>query len=248
MQRSVKKLTGYTIHATDGDLGKVEEFYFDDQSWTIRFMVVNTGGWLGGRKVLISPHALGKPDWKSRKFPTNLSMEQVRNSPDIDTDKPVNRQYEERLYKYYSWPSYWGSGVYNGGIYGMSPLPAMMVEEFEGEQIDNQRSHEDVHLRSTKNVTGYHIQATDGEIGHIEDFIMDDESWSIRYLVVNTRNFLPGRKVIVPPQWINAVSWFDAKVYVSLSKDAVRSSPQYYPAKPINVDYEKQLHSHYRML
>ena len=225
MQQRLSSMIGYAIRATDGDLGKVREFYFDDATWTIRYMVAETGSWLSGRKVLISLVALGKPDWGSRTFSVNLTCDQVRNSPDIDTERPVYRQHEAELHKYYQWPLYWEGGY--GGTFGITPYPLFEQPLLPGSPEPER--HDDPHLRSTRHVTGYHIHATDGEIGHVEDFIVDDEKWKLRYLVVNTGDWLPGRKVIISHQWIKSVNWADNSVYLDRSRESVKNSPELDP-------------------
>ena len=242
MRRSLNDLIGYTIRANDGDIGTVSEFYFDDNGWTIRYLVVDTGGWLSGRKVLISPIALAKPDWESRTFPVKLTKEQVLNSPSIDTDKPVSRQHETELHGYYGWPIYWGSGPVFGGV---QASPLMMMETVKEDEAPPEEPESDTHLRSTSQVTGNHIEATDGEIGHVEDFIVDEETWAIRYLLVDTRNWLPGRRVLVSPRWIKRVSWAESRVFVDLTRDAIKNSPEFDPRKPVTFDYEGKLHDYY---
>ena len=241
MRRSVNSLLGYTVHATDGCLGHVEEFLFDDATWTIRYLVVNTGGWLLGREVLISPVALCQPDWESQEFPVKLTREQVQNSPGIDTDLPVSRQHEIDLHAYYDWPAYWGGGFCATGGCGAPPVPCITPQN--GPPAATGKA--DPHLRSTLAVTGYHIQALDGAIGHVEDFILDDDLWSIGFLVVSTRNWLPGRKVLMDPEWIKQVDWADAKVVVALSRDKIGNSTEYDPCEPVNHDYEGQLYDYY---
>lgn len=223
MQHTLHSMIGYGIRATDGDLGKVSEFYFDDATWTLRYMVVETGTWLAGRKVLISLAALGKPEWQSVSFSVKLTSEQVRNSPDIDTERPIYRQHEAELHSYYSWPMYWEGGY--AGTLGITPYPLFenppIVRSTEPER------HDDPHLRSTRQVTGYHIHATDGEIGHVEDFIIDDKTWAIDELVVNTGNWLPGKKVLVSPEWITAVNWADSSVQLDRLRASVKKSPEF---------------------
>src|SRR5450432_2722333 len=172
MQRSINSLTGYKTGATDGEIGEVKEFYFDDETWAIRYLIIETGSWLTGRKVLLSPQALLVPDVKNKIFPVNLSKEQIRNSPDIDTDKPVSRRLEIDLYQHYSWQRYGGGGFYAGGSAGLLNLPPMGDETDIQEYPDTASMPDwDPHLRSTKRITGYHIHATDGDIGHVNDFI-----------------------------------------------------------------------------
>ncbi|MGH7927671.1 MAG: PRC-barrel domain-containing protein, partial [Candidatus Binatia bacterium] len=192
MLKSVDDLNGYTVEATDGDVGSVVEFYFDDDNWTVRYLIADTGSWLMGRKVLISPMALGKVDWNAEILHVHMTRERVEHSPGIDTDKPVSRQHEMTYHDYYGYPYYWGGPYlwgpagYPSGYRGTySPAHPRTVEK----ELDAaKRQQDDVHLRSTKEVTNYHIEASDGDIGHVKDFLIDDESWTIRYLVIDTRN------------------------------------------------------------
>jgi sporulation protein YlmC with PRC-barrel domain len=243
MKRSISRLVGCTVRAKDGDIGRVEQFYFDDHKWVIRYMLVDTGRWLQGRQVLISTAALKKPKWKSRVFPVNLTKEQVRNSPSIDTDKPVSRQHEAKLHNYYDWPIYWTTGLepYAGIGY---PVPTHLSPPARGKKASPEKPA-DPNLRSMRQVTGYYIQAIDGEIGHVQDFIVDDETWAIRYLAVNTHNWLPGRKVLVFPAWISRVSWDKSKVFVDLSRESVKNSPAFDPSQPVSRGYEERLFDHY---
>lgn len=242
MQKSTKDLKGNTIVSTDGDIGKVDDFYFDDEDWTIRYLVADTGNWLVGRKVLLSPIAVGKADFSSGQVNVKLTKKQVEESPSIDTDKPVSRQHEAYYHDYYGYPYYW-SGPY---LWGSMYYPGLPVDDQQ--RVDERRAEReeagDLHLRSAATVAGYHIEATDGDIGHVEDFIVDDESWEIRYMVVDTRNWLPGKKVLVAPRWIDRVSWEESKVYVSLTREAIENAPEYDP-DALNREYEEKLHDHY---
>lgn len=239
MLRSIKELEGYTILATDGEIGHVDEFYFDDETWTVRYLVVDTGPWLFGRQVLISPVALDDPDWISQRLPVILTKEQVENSPDINLDRPVSRQHELELHQYYRWTAYWGAPLEPGPTQP-GPVPPSAVEEPVIEKAQG-----DPNLRSTDEVTGYHIQARDGEVGHVEDFLVAEDSWTIHYLVVDTRNWLPGRKVLVSPQWVETVNWLDSKVHVDLVRETIKNSPEYDPSSPVSRTYEEELYDHY---
>jgi hypothetical protein len=208
-------------------------------------MVVNTGNWLSGRKVLISLVALGTPDWQSERFPVNLTMDQIRHSPDIDTEQPVSRQHEAELSQYYAWPTYWGSGFGVGGLYGMTPLPPIINERTMANREASAHARQgDPHLRSTRNVAGYRIHATDGEIGQVKDYIVDDERWTIRFLIVDTRNWLPGRKVLLSPFWITRVDWADSTVSVDLSRDSIKQNPEFDPSQLTTMGYEGTLDDH----
>ena len=242
MQKSTKDLKGNAIVATDGDIGKVDDFYFDDKSWTIRYLVASTGNWFLGKDVLLSPFAVGKADLSSGRINVKLTKKQVEESPSIDTDKPVSRQHEADYHDYYGYPYYW-TGPYLWGSMFYPQLPDSDREIVEERRAEREEAG-DVHLRSAAKVTGYHIEATDGGVGHVEDFIIDDETWEIRYMVVDTRNWLPGKKVLISPRWIDRVSWDDSKVYVNLSREAIKSGPEYHP-DTLNREYEGKLHDHY---
>jgi hypothetical protein len=254
MKRSINSLIGYTISAKDGELGKVNEFFFDDFSWSIRYLVVETGNWLSDRKVLIPHTALGTTDWKSRIFHVNLTMEQIRKSPDIDTEKTVSRQKEIELHDYYGLPVYWGNEFYTTPI-GMMPfVPIGLIpiapnnddKILEADKKSSQQSHGDPHLRSTKNVKGYHISADDGEIGHVEDYIVDDEKWELCYLVVNTHNWIPGKKVLILLRWIKLINWDESKVIVNLSRELIKRCPEFDASQPISNEYEIEFFKHYK--
>lgn len=238
MLRSATDLEGFSIGARDGEIGKVHSFLFDSQNWIIRYLVVDTGTWLPGRRVLIAPDTLRRPDWRGRIFPVDLTKEQVKNSPDIDTDKPVSRQRETELHRYYNWAPYWGTG------YGIAVPPGERVEADRGAvAVAEERGNPNLH--STRAVRGYRIHATDGQIGHVADFIVSDEDWVIRYLVADTGHWLPGRSVLVSPDWVRDIAWEEREVWVDVSKETIEDSPPYDPSAPINREYEAQMYDYY---
>ncbi len=239
MLRSLKELKNYVIKAEDGDIGRSKDFLFDDAFWTIRFMVADTGKWLPGKKVLISPISLEKPDWVLHRFPVRLTKKQIEDGPEIDEAKPVSRQYEIKFYKYYGWPYYW-AGNY---AWGTEVTPNALFNEKS--LTDEQVATGDDHLRSVNEVLGYNIQAFDGQIGHVEDFIIDDRSWTIRYMIVDTKNWLPGKKVLVSPEWIESIDWKKSIVKVDLTQEAVKESPEFDPSAPVNREYEAKLYDFY---
>ena len=241
MLNNAKSLQGYKLDSLDGEFGEVKEFYFDDRHWTIRYLVANTGGWLTGRQVLISPYALVAAVKAEQHISIDLTKKQIEGSPSLNNDKPVSRQFEESYYGYYGYPTYWG-GPFSWGAY---PYPTPNREQWK-EPSKSEKTW-DSHLRSTDHVCGYHIEATDGEIGHVEDFIIDDETWTIRYLVVDTRNWWPGKKVLVSPHWIERVSWDESKVFVNLTREAIKQSPEYTERSLLTRDYETDLHRHYEI-
>jgi PRC-barrel domain len=246
MLRNAKDLHGIAIHATDGEIGTVDQLYFDDETWAIRYLTVETGGWLGGRVVLISPiSVIGQPNWESKRLSVSLTKKQVENSPDVNTRQPMSREHEIAYLGYYGYPFYWGGSslwgaeLYPGGLaIPATPLVAIPTTEIQPAPADS-------HLRSAEEVTGYYIQASDGEIGHLDGFIVDDETWAIRYIEVATRNWWPGKKVLVSPAWIHRVSWEESKVYVELSRENIQNGPEYSESQLITREYETSLYAHY---
>lgn len=234
-----KKLKGYKLHGLDGEIGRVEDFYFDDRHWTIRYLVADTGNWLRGRQVLISPRALVSVLGEEQSIAINLTRVQIEESPSLDTDKPVSRQFEEAYHEYYGWPMHWECP----GLQGVDPNPAQDREQWL--RLDPGTQPWDAHLRSADDVNGHHLQAMDGEIGHVEDFIIDDKTWVIRYLIIDTRNWWPGKMVLVSPQWIELVSWDESRVLVNLSREDVKRSPEYTADSLLTREYEAGLHRHY---
>jgi hypothetical protein len=249
MLRNLKDLRGFAIGATDGDVGTVRECYFDDVTYAVRYIVVDTGAWLSERKVLLSPIAFRAIDWEHQRITAQLTKTQVEKSPEIDTDKPVSRQHETNYFGYYGYDPYW-TGFY---LWGVSPYPnlgtdsAVIVKGFERERrwLWEARKGTNPHLRSSSAVTGYHIQAADGDIGHVSDFLVDDASWAIRYLVVDTTNWWPGKKVLLSPRWIDRVDWNHSKVHATVTRAQIRNSPEFDPARPIERAYEEQLYRYY---
>jgi sporulation protein YlmC with PRC-barrel domain len=242
MLRSIKALYNYVLAAKDGETGRCKDFLLDDKRWTIRYMVADTGKWLPGRKVLISPLSLGEPDWESRLLPVLLTRKAIEDAPSLDQDAPVSRQHEIRWARHYGLPFYW----LGEGLWGTADRPAALViqnlpEIMPDETTDNMDSH----LRSASEITGYKIEAADGDIGHVEDFIMDDDNWRIRYMVVDTSNWLPGRKVLVDICWINTIDWLASRIKINLSREQVKASPHYDPSAPVNREYEIRLYDFY---
>jgi hypothetical protein len=256
MLRQTKDLQDLALLATDGEIGDVKDFFFDDEAWTIRYLVVDAGSWLSSRKVLISPISASKPDWLTKKLPVALTRDQVKYSPDIDTEMPVTRQHETDYLDYYSYPYYWG-GM---GLWGRGGYPSMLLPGYAGydsatairEEADAAQArtearqrNQDPHLRSCKAVVGYHIEASDGEIGHVQGMLVDEESWAIRYLVVSTSNWWLGHDVLVAPQWIKSVSWPEQTVSVDLTRDALKRAPIYDATKPLSREMELAVYKHY---
>jgi len=242
MLRNTNQLKGLAIHATDGELGTADEFYFDDESWAIRYLTVETGGWLGGKRVLISPYSITRANWEARRIDVGLTKKQVENCPSIDTQLPVSRQHEANYLNYYGYPYYWGGPYLWGPGYYPSGL-AIPTQASQEARVKENLS--DSHLRSIDAVDGYHIEAMDGGIGAVNGFIVDDEAWAIRYIEAVTKNWWPGKDVLFSPAWIKRVSWAESKVYVGLTRESIKSCPEYIESRSVTRDYENEIFAHY---
>jgi len=229
-------LMGYSLNASDGEIGKLEQVYFDDECWEIRYFVVHTGGWLLGRNVLIAPSAIKAINNENKCIEVDLTQAQIKDCPPIDTEMPISRHYEQEYYRYYGWQPYWTGDLMFG--------PAAQIPQLaEGAP----KVPEHPHLRSSNEVESYSIQALDGDIGHVEGFILEEPGWAIRYLEVDTRNWLPGKHVLVAPTWIEQVDWAKQAVAVKLKREAIETAPAYDPGKIISRDYQLTLFKHYGM-
>ena len=242
MLRSLKDLERYNVSATDGDIGSVANFLLDDERWAIRYLVVKTGGFFNERRVLISPISFREVDWSAARFHLALTMDKIKNSPSVDVDKPVSRQHERDYYGYYGYPNYWGSS----GMWGMGAYPnTLAAGAWCNPSAGYYEEPGDIHLRSAQEVRGYHIQGSDESIGHVDDFIVDDETWAIRYLVIDTSNWWVGKKVLVAPLWITSVSWQQRNVYVAMSRQMIKDSPEWNAYSAVNREYETRLYNYY---
>jgi hypothetical protein len=258
MLRSIKNLEGFAVGATDGTIGHIKDLYIDDKTWAVRYLIVDTGGWLSNRKVLISPVSIDHPDWTGRVLPVSLTKEQVKNSPDIDTDKPVSRQHERRFLGYYGYPYYWAGD----GLWGQSAYPGMMLlgladggvdaayrhaqaQDERAEAEGEETGQGDPRLRSCNALMKYHVEASDGGMGHVQGMLLDDDTWAIRYLIVDTSNWCLGHQVLIAPRWIQGINWLDATVSVKLTQQAVKDAPLYDPAVPFSRDLELALYEHH---
>jgi hypothetical protein len=239
---------GYTLEASDGGIGTVSDLLFDDSTWQVRWLVVDTGKWLPGRAVLIHPSAIGEPDHVREKLPVTLTKAQVKDSPDLLQDRPVSQQMESNLYDYYGWDPLWGGGYFGAGAMASPPVPMPYLGGAavrEAGIIEARLNDGDPHLRSIAAVKGYHIHARDGEIGHVENFLIDDASWGIRYLIIDTRNWWPGKHVLMSPYAVREISWSDEQIELDVTRDQVKASPAWNPMDMIDQIYEEELHRHY---
>ena len=234
MLQTVDDLIGFTIHATDGDIGRVHDVYFDDRRWTIRYLVVDTRHWLPGRRVLLSPASVREADWGRREIVVALSRDQIRRSPSVDTDQPVGRGRIALFRECYTLPYAWAVG---GFLWAPTPVT--------GGRREVRRRPGDPHLRSARLLRGYGIKAVDGDVGHVHGFLVDDSSWALRCVVVHTRHWRPGNRVLVPAEWIAWVSWLELTVHVDLPVERILNAPDYDPSQPMTHDDEIRLSAYY---
>lgn len=258
MLHGMKEIEEYAIRATDGTIGYVRDCYFDDEAWVIRYLVVEAGTWLRGREVLISPIAIADPDWEEKVLHVLITKDQVRNSPGIDSRRPVSRQHEIQWLGYYRYPHYWrGNGARGNGatppmhspkfgsFTSMSePAGPSATHEFAAAEAAR-HANDDVHLRSGKEVLAYQIHATDGPIGHVSGLLVDDETWSIRYIVVNTSQWWVGHHVLLSPEWIDDIAWSDARLSVNLTRAQLQGAPPYESTSTLNRDGEAAVFEYY---
>ena len=240
MLRKTRDLKGARLGARDGEIGHLNDFYFDDARWTVRYLLVDTGKWLPSTKVLISPLKAKTIHFAAHKvIEVDLDKEQIRHSPSVEEHKPVSQQFQDKIPTQLLWPDYWvGPLIWEPANVQRGVIPEVGHAE---PLADNEESH----LQSAEAVSGYAIQALDHHFGHVEQFIVDDESWDIRYLVVDLRNWLPGKRTLLAPQWVASVNWLEARVYIDFDRATIQRSPAYDPILPISREYESRLFDHY---
>ena len=252
MLREIQRLLGMELHTGETEVGRISDVYFDYELWHVRYFVVDTGSWLAGRTVLIAPVSVIARDWHTGKLMTDLTRDQVRHSPAVDMARPVSRQSEQDLHDHYGWPYYWGAPTLSGSYGTLMSRTAAPVAIRSAKASEDGSSGEDPstreygsHLRSARSIRGYHIAATDHSIGHLDDLVVEDETWALRYLVVDTRNWWPGKKVLLGFSQIRGMSWEEGKIYVSATSDDIKAFPDYESGRRVEADYVDRLDAHY---
>ncbi len=239
------KIEGFALGASDGVIGSITDLLFDDVTWQIRWLVIDTGGWLSGRTILLPPSALGHVNHIGHQYSVLLTKQQIKDSPSVNSDEPVSRQMETGLYNHYGWVPYWSTGFYMGGYGYAGALPEFSpgLAHLEAESARGERG--DAHLRSVREITGYGLDATDGEIGHVGDFLIEDADWSIHYLVAHTRNWWPGKQVLISPRSIASIDWSPRLVHLDISREQLQGSPAYDGSQAVDRAYEYAFHGYY---
>jgi hypothetical protein len=238
MMRRLETLQGFSLQAEDGEIGILKQIWFDDRNWVIRYLVVQTGNWLTGRKVLIAPGAVTGIDAINRRLAVELTCRQIKDSPPMESETTVSGHYEAELHRYYGWEPYW--------LADPMLAPGFPMDVMEADDNTPHQQPVEVHLRSSDEVSGYRIRARDGEIGHVEDFLIDAEVRAVRYLEVDTRNWLPGKRVLIAPAWVEGIDWAAHEVRVRLERDVIQGAPGYDHSRAVESDYESRLLAYYR--
>ena len=252
MLQVISPLNGFAIEASDGGIGTVVDFLFHDVTWKVRWLVIDCGTWLTGRKVLIHPSVISRADLEQRQFVVALTKAQVEGGPALLEDQPVSQQMENQLYTYYGWDPLW-AGPDLAAIPGAMASPLMAppylglgsTGEAEAHGEGSSSPGSNPHLRSVVEVTGYRVRAVDGEVGHIENLVIDDADWSVHYLVVDTRNWWIGKRVLISPIAVKAIDWSDRHFELDVSREQVKASPPWNPLDAFSSLDAERLHRHY---
>jgi uncharacterized protein YrrD len=241
----IERLIGMPVSADDGEIGRISDVLFDDTHWAVRHLVCDSGGWLGGRQVLIAPHAVETIDWTQSQVHLRLSRQRIKDSPGLESGAPVSRQHEADLYGYYGYPYYWGGPL----LWGASSYPllsSMSPSPVQARPAGLAAANDDAHLHSARQVIGYQVKTTTEPVGHLQDLLVDDQTWAVRYLLVDTRNWWPGKHVVIPPQWITRLDWAAQVVTLDVDRDTVRDAPEFDPGNSFSRSAEVDLYRHYQ--
>lgn len=230
----LKNISGFKLHAIDGEIGHLVEILFDDQTWTIRYFVVSTSNWFSNEKVLVSPTFVNEVDEENKQLIINLSLEEIKNCPPLDSEKPVSMHYEEQYYRYFNWEPYWT----NSPFFNVQPY-------LDEDYLDSDEQPEHPHLRSSNEISSYVIHASDGDIGEAKDFIIQEPEWLITYLEIDTHRWIPGKHVLISPNWVEDIDWKKQQVDINLSCKMIDTAPEYDPTIPITLGDEQNLYLHY---
>lgn len=242
MLRSLNEIMRFQLLGIDKKIGRCKDFLFDDKLWVIRYIVADSKEWLSkDRKVLISTISLREPYWEQYQFPLDLTRSKIENSPLLGEHQKISHQYETELFEYYGYAYYW----MNEGLWRTSPSPMPLVETQLSKDNSKIKS-EDWHLRSTDEVKKFKIYTTDQQVAHIDDFILNDDNWTISYIVIDTRLWVPGgRKVLISHKCIDAVNWADCSITVNVNAQKIIENPLFDLERFIDPDYESQLRKYY---
>ena len=243
MLRDAEELIGYSVQARDGSIGAVYDFYLDDEAWTVRALVIETGQWLPEKRVLLSPEVFaGRPDWRAKAFPVSLTLEQIRNAPEAEADRPVPWPRPAGIGQPELWPLSWSGVSFNVAA---SAVMAREIAKEPGVRRLRSEPAQDPRVRSMRALMGYGLRAADEAVGRLEDFILDDQAWVVRYLVAGLSRFPAAKKVLIAPDWVREVDGTRSEVRTAHRASEIRDSPPYDPSAPVNRAYEERLYDYY---
>lgn len=237
MLRTITAVTECNISATDGPMGQICGAYFDDEAWVVRYLVIEAGSKGRRRNVMIPPIALGEPQWSERLLPVSMSKRQIMRSPGTDTQKPVSREHALNCLNYYAGLGYYES---DAEYQRLRTTTVSQMSAGSGRGADD-----DPHLRSTADVTTCRLDAADGDIGSVLGLLVDQKSWAIRFMIVNTGAWWHGHQVLIAPESIDDIHWADSHVVVDLKRQNVKESPAYDLHAPFNNQQGESTYRHY---
>lgn len=226
------------VKGSDGAIGKLHDALFNGKTWKVRYLIVDTGSWLSETKQLFSPQGLTSTSWPNRSVTVDATRQQFRSSPGVLSDRPISRQMEEELAKHFAWSLYWAAGI---GV-GKADHREARAASTNREETLLERAED---LRSFNEVTGYHIAAEDGDVGRVDDLLIDDETWNVRFLIVRTGTWFSNKHALISPEWVESIRWSERAVHVDLSRETIKERLEFDPSIPINSEVEEHLYDAY---
>lgn len=244
MLRSLNKIMNFKLQGLDKEVGSCKDFIFDDKFWVIRYLEVDTSKWLPfGGKVLICPISLSEPNWEKHQFLANLTRVDIKGCPPLDEHQPISHLYEAELFKYYGYGIYW----MDVGEWVCTDSPAESADA-SLYRSETKNKFENLHLHATNEIKGYDVHASGQNIGNIDDFILDDDNWTISYIVIDMRSWLPvGRKVLISHKCIEAVNWAEHSISVNVSAHEIKANPLFDLKRLIDLQSDSNLDKYYEI-
>jgi len=223
---SIKRLYGRRLGALDDKIGHVEDCYFDDKNWAVRYFVADTDWWNFPRRVLLSPHAFGPIPEHGTALPVHLTREQIKRSPSLKMEGPVTRDFETDYYSYYDWPFYWQGGWLWGP--SDSPTRKQPMTNTAGCQTStppgpcaHQPVDANASLRSARAAFGLPVYSGADSVARVADFLMDEKNWRIRYLVLDAGHWYARKEVLISTRKVLSIDWDRSRVEITPTREAI---------------------------
>jgi len=243
MLKRANTIRGYRLTAPDGEIGAVNDFFFDQEDWTIRYVMVKAEEWLPDRRVLIAPAEFDAPDWSRKVLPISLTKEKIKNSPKIPLDLPISRAHEIALADYYAWQPYWITPVKEAKQSERAIPPESCPRTDSRLDYDS-----DIRLHGLQEIKGYRVCSVDGRVGYVEDLGVETADCQIRYLIVDGWDLYPGRHFVVPTSYADSLDWMNIEIRISLSRKEIQTAPELNPDVPFNPKCETEFDAFYKQL